>query len=212
MILAGLTGGIASGKSTVSNTLKAAGIFVVDADQVARDVVDPYLHADGLMRVIQEFGSQYLLSNGTLDRKSLGDLVFHNRECLDKLNHLMMPLIQDEAARQIRSAEYYGYTIIVFDGALICEMGDADKYRPLIVVRCTEEQQLDRLMKRNDLTYEQAMARIQAQMPVKQKIAMADFIIDTSGSKEESIKETKTTILCLKVYLRNQRMVAEGKR
>ncbi len=213
MIVAGLTGGIAAGKSTVSNILKKNGVFIVDADQVARDIVVP--NSSGLKAVIEEFGDDYLLSDGNLDRKRLGDLVFNNPESMAKLNAIMAPLLEEESNRQIRFAQYQGCDIIVYDGPLICEMGNADKYRPLIVVHCNEEQQIERLMKRGTghgpLTREQALVRINAQMPVSKKIAMADWLIDSSGTLEESVKQTETIYLCLKVLLRDQIMEAKTK-
>ena len=214
MIVAGLTGGIASGKSTVSSTLKKNGAFIIDADQVARDVVVP--GSKGLQLIVDEFSPFMLSEDGTLDRKRLGNLVFISPESMDKLNKIMTPLIEEETAKQIRCAQYHGCSIIVYDAALIAEMGHADKYRPLIAVRCTEEQQIDRLMKRGTghgtLTREAAIARINTQMSVAEKATMSDWIINSSGTIEESIKQTDTIYLCLRVLLRDQRIVSEGKR
>jgi len=210
MITFGLTGGIASGKSTVTKSLRANNVPVVDADIVARQVVEP--GTPGLAQVIQYFGPQFLLPDGSLDRIKLGNLIFADKTLRDVLNHVMLPLINDESALQLKKFHDEGHEIVGYDGALICEMGNADKYRPLIVVSCTQEQQIERLMKRNSLTLEAAMHRINAQMSVAEKIAMADIVIDTSGTIEESIKQTETTYLCLRIALRDQRMTKEGKR
>jgi|ERR1035437_2862093 dephospho-CoA kinase len=214
MILCGITGGIASGKSTVSKTLINNGVFIIDADQVSRDVVVP--GSKGLQLLIDEFGIEILSEDGSLNRKHLGDLVFDNSVLMDSLNKIMIPLIDEESSKQIRYAQYQGCSIICYDSALVCEFGHADKYRPLIAVQCSEEQQIERLMKRGtghgSLTREQAMARINAQMPVPEKVAMADWIIDSSYSIDYSIKQTETIYLCLKILLRDQVMVTQGKR
>lgn len=204
MITFGLTGNIAMGKSTVTKTLRAHNIPVVDADIVARQVVEP--GADGLAQIVESFGQEYLLEDGTLDRIKLGNLVFTNKDKRNVLNHIMSPLLNDESSLQIKKLHDDGHEIVGWDAALLCENGNADRYRPLIVVHCTQEQQLERLMKRNNLTQEQAMNRIESQMPVAKKIAMANYIIDTSGSIEYSIKQTENVYLCLKIELRDQKM------
>ena len=196
ILTVGLTGGIASGKSTVSKTFLQYNIPIVDADQVVRDVVVP--GSLGLKRVIDCFGDVYLNADGTLDRITLGKFVFDNPEELKKLNSIMMPLITEESNKQIDSFKKTEHSIIVYDAALIFEMGNADKYQPLIVVHCSPESQLERLMKRNGLTKEDALARINAQLPVEEKMRKATFLIDTNGSIESSIKQTEKIILALK--------------
>ena len=210
MITFGLTGGIASGKSTVTKTFRAHNVPMVDADIIARQVVEPGTR--GLALVIEHFGTEYLLEDGTLDRIKLGNLIFANKDQRDILDNIMMPIINEESSLQVKKLHDEGHEIVGYDGALICEMGNADKYRPLIAVHCTQDQQLERLMKRNNLTQEAAMHRINAQMPVAKKIAMANYTIDTSGTIEESVKQTETTYLCLRIMIRNQMMVAQGKR
>jgi len=196
MITFGLTGGIASGKSTVTKTFRAAGIPVVDADIVARQVVEP--GTTGLQMIVSTFGKEYLQEDGTLDRIKLGTLVFSNKAELDRVNQIMMPLINDESAAQIKKLHDDGHLIVGYDAALICEMGNSKKFRPLIVVHCPQDMQIVRLMSRNKLTRDEAMARIQAQMPVGEKMAMADFLIDTSGSVDQSVNQTKAIIEILR--------------
>ncbi len=210
MITFGLTGGIASGKSTVTKTFRTHNIPMIDADIIARQVVEPGSH--GLALVLHTFGEEYRLEDGTLDRINLGNLIFADKNQRDVLNSIMLPLINEESILQVKKFHDEGHEIVGYDGALICEMGNADKYRPLIVVHCTQEQQVERLMKRNSLTHEAAMHRINAQMPVSEKVSMADFIIDTSGTIEDSAKQAETTYLCLRIALRDQKMTAEGKR
>jgi dephospho-CoA kinase len=192
----GLTGGIASGKSTVSKTLLKHGIPTVDADIIARQVVEP--GTPGLVSIIKAFGDQYLNQDGTLNRIELGHLVFSDRVARHLIDNIMGPLIQDESARQLNKLHDAGHALVGYDAALICEIGNADKYRPLVVVACSPEAQLSRLMSRNSLTRQQAMDRIASQMPVERKVELADFVISTNGSIDESIKQTEACIELLK--------------
>lgn len=192
MITFGLTGGIASGKSTVTKTFRAADIPIVDADIVARQVVEVGTTGWGLIRAM--FGTEYLNEDETINRTKLGALVFNDKQALDSINAIMMPLINAESAAQIKKLHDAGHLIVGYDAALICEMGNSEKFRPLIVVHCPADTQLARLMSRNNLTRDEAMARIKAQMPVDQKMAMADYLIDTSGTIENSINQTKSII------------------
>lgn len=196
MLIFGLTGGICCGKSTVSKTFINNGIKVVDADQVARDVVKP--HTLGLVQIIDAFGLRFLKADGNLNRQALGTRVFSDPNAMVQLNTIMSPLIQEESAKQFDKLRQEGHTLVGWDAALLCEMGNAGKYRPLIVVSCKPEQQLERLMKRGlghgPLTREQAMSIIATQMPVENKVKLADYVIDTSGTIEQSMQQTETII------------------
>jgi dephospho-CoA kinase len=198
MITFGLTGGIASGKSTVTKTFRAAGIPIVDADIVARQVVEP--GTSGLGLVISAFGTQYLQSDGTLDRIALGKHIFANREARNLIDKIMLPLINAESNDQLKKFHEAGHVIVGYDAALICEMGNCEKFRPLIVVHCSRDTQVERLIARNSLTRAEALLRIEAQMAVEKKIALANYTIDTSGTIEYSIKQTEDIIQ----KLRNQ--------
>lgn len=189
MITFGLTGGIASGKSTVTKTFRYLGIPIVDADVVARQIVEP--GTVGLQAVVFAFGKEFLQSDGTLNRTKLGARVFADKKELDICNKIMGPLIVDESAAQIKKLHDDGAPLVGYDAALICEMGNSKKYRPLIVVHCPSDTQIDRLMSRNNLTRAEAMYRIEAQMPVEKKKALADYLIDTSDSIESSKYQTK---------------------
>lgn len=199
MITFGLTGGIACGKSTVTKTFRAHGIPMVDADIVARQVVEP--GTTGLTMIVETFGSQYLLADGTLNRSALASLVFSNQEAMNQLNHIMAPIIEIESNNQIGLFHYEGYPIVGYDAALIIEQGNAKNYRPLIVVSCPQDMQLARLMSRNSLTREEGMARIVAQFPVEAKVKLADFVVDTSGTVENSISQTEKIISALQGML-----------
>ena len=196
MITFGLTGGIASGKSTVTKTFRAHSIPMVDADIVARQVVEP--GTQGLEAVISAFGSEQRQEDGTLDRIGLGKLIFSDRAARHQIDIIMLPLINQESDRQIKKLHDDGAPLVGYDAALICEMGNSEKYRPLIVVHCSRDTQVARLMSRNSLTREEAMLRIEAQMAVEKKLALADYSIDTSGTVEYSIKQTEEIIQKLK--------------
>lgn len=198
MILFGLTGGIACGKSTVTKTFRANGIPVVDADEGARQVVEPGTIGHAMLQ--SYYGKEYFLPDNTLNRAKLGALVFHDEMAMKVLNAFMGPLIDQWVESQINFFSK-NYSIIGYDAALIIEKGNADKYKPLIVVSCPLEIQIERLIKRNNLTREQAQARIDAQMPVEEKIKLADFVIDTSGTIENSVNQTLEIISKLKAML-----------
>jgi dephospho-CoA kinase len=198
MITIGLTGGICCGKSTVAKTFIDHNIPVISADQVARDVVVP--GSLGLEQVIGLFGKKFLLPDGTLNRKTLGDLIFTDKEALRQIDAIMGPLIHHESQRQInvlhqnRNGLFDGPSIVCYDAALVVEYGRHHLFRPLVVAHCDQETQIQRLMKRGTghgpLTREEAMDRIASQLPMEEKIKMADYLVDTSSSIEHSIDQT----------------------
>lgn len=196
MITAGLTGGICCGKSTVTKTFRANNIPVVDADIVAREVVAP--GTIGLEKIISTFGKEFLQEDGTLDRTTFGKLIFSDPTSRSKLDHIMAPLIDAEATIQLNKFHDSGHPIVIWDAALIVEMGNASKYRPLIVVSCPQEIQIKRLMLRNNLSHSEAMSRINSQLSLEKKIALADYVVDTSKEIEYSISQTINIIEILK--------------
>lgn len=200
MITFGLTGGIACGKSTVSKTIIAEGIPIVDADLIARQIVEPGNFCWTAIKNV--FGPEYFLPDQCLDRKKLGALIFGNQEKRFLLDSIMGPALTQESRKQIQFQLDQGHQVVGFDCALIIEMGHAHLYRPLIVVECQALTQIDRLMKRNGLTREEAVLRINAQIPVAQKVAMADYVINTDGTVDQSIEQTKTILkkICLWHY------------
>jgi dephospho-CoA kinase len=189
-VIFGLTGNIATGKSFVSSLLMKALIPVVDADDCARNVQRPGSIA--LEQLTEAFGKEILLEDGNLDRPKLGEIVFGNIEPLKKLNEIMLPLIAAEAQWQIQLRINAGCRYVCYDAALLIEVGLAESFRPLVVVACEPEKQLERLIKRG-LTQDLALKRMASQMPTKDKIEVADIVIDTNGAKEET--EYQTTAL-----------------
>ena len=175
----GLTGGIAAGKSMVSQYLKDKGYEIVDADIVAREVVNK--GSDGLKKIVQAFGEEYLF-NGELNRAKLGAHVFGNQEELDKLNSIMLPLTKDEIDRRIAQSEK---NIIFVDGATIIESGMSERFDQLWLVEAREDIQLERLMKRDNLSKEAALKRINSQMPLAEKRKYAHVSLINNGDKLE---------------------------
>ena len=180
MMIIGITGGIASGKSTVSNYLIRCGYSVVDADQVARQVVAP--GTDGLKKIVQAFGPKILTDDGRLNRQKLGRVVFNSPDQLQILNKILQPLIRQKIIRQLTALQRADHQLIFLDAPLLFEQHyDALCYLVMVVVT-SPAIQLKRLMKRNQLTVEQAEARIKSQMPLATKEALADMVIDNDST------------------------------
>jgi dephospho-CoA kinase len=197
MLRVGLTGSIATGKSFVSGVLAGLGCRVVDADELARRVVEP--GTEGLRSVVEEFGADVLGDDGRLDRARLGALVFGDARRRERLNAILHPLIiaeQDALLRRWAEEEPRGVGVV--DAALLIESGGYKRFDRLVVVHCRPELQLERLMLRNRLSREEAERRIAAQMPQEEKLRYADFTVDTSGSFEETGARTEEVYKALR--------------
>ena len=187
-MLLGLTGSIATGKSTVAEMLKRRGAVVVDADQVARKVVEP--GSLGLNRIKETFGSEMLTADGQLDRAKLGELVFADEEARLRLNALLHPLIMDEMKRMTaESLDKDPKSIVIWDVPLLIEENLTQFVEQVIVVYVPQAIQLKRLMERNHLTKTEAIKRMQSQLSIEEKKKVADYIIDNSGSLEETERQ-----------------------
>lgn len=174
----GLTGGIATGKSTVAAEFRRHGCPVVDADEVAREIVEPGRPA--LREIVAAFGEGVLRKDGTLDRKTLGDLVFNDQQQLAKLNAIDHPYLRAAIEDALAAAKATAAKVVVGEIPLLYETHYEGSFDGVAVVTVPPTMQLERLMARDDLTQAQAQARIAAQMPLAEKIARADFIIDNS--------------------------------
>lgn len=190
MIKAGLTGSIAVGKTFVCNILRELGCYVLDADKTARKVVES--GSKGLASVVKHFGKEILLENGELDRKKLGATVFADKEKLELLNSIIHPLVIEKQNEWIREKEAQDPNgIAIVDAALMIESGGYKRFDKLIVVWCQPDIQFARLIERDKLSEDEAKRRIASQMPQEQKKRYADFLIDTSGTREETIARTE---------------------
>lgn len=179
MLRVGLTGSIGVGKSFVASIFAELGCHVLDADLTAREVVMP--GTAGLQAITQEFGEEILNTDGTLDRKRLGALIFADEDRRQRLNHILHPFIiarQDEILREWEREDPKGVGIV--DAALMIESGGYKRFDKLIVVHCRPEVQLERLMLRDKLSREEAERRINSQMSQEEKQKFADYLIDTS--------------------------------
>nr|XP_008111432.1 PREDICTED: dephospho-CoA kinase domain-containing protein isoform X1 [Anolis carolinensis] len=188
MFLVGLTGGIASGKSTVVAILQELGCAVIDADVIARQVVQPSFRA--YERIVHSFGPEIILENGELNREALGSIVFSQPEKRRLLNSITHPEIQKEMLKQILKYFLLGHRYVILDIPLLFETNTLTKFmKHTVLVYCDPQSQLSRLMKRNGLTQAEAEARIAAQLPLDQKVKMAKHVIDNSGDAEATRRQ-----------------------
>jgi dephospho-CoA kinase len=186
--LFGLTGGIASGKSTVGARLRMRGVPIIDADELAREVVAK--QTEGLRRIVETFGPWVLDPMGELDRKALARVVFSDEMARQKLNAVLHPRIAARTLERAAELSSDGEVLACYEAALIIENGLADAFRPLVVCACAEDVQVTRLRAREGLSQEDALARIRAQRPLAEKTAASDYVIDTSGPLEENARQT----------------------
>ncbi|MFH8631687.1 dephospho-CoA kinase [Streptomyces lydicus] len=180
MVKVGLTGGIGAGKSEVSRLLASYGAVVVDADKIAREVVEP--GTPGLAAVVEEFGEDVLTPDGTLDRPKLGGIVFNDPEKLKALNAIVHPLVGARSAELEASAG--PDAVVVHDVPLLTENGLAPLYDTVVVVDAAPQTQLDRLVRLRGMAEDEAKSRMAAQATREQRLAIADLVIDNDGPLE----------------------------
>ncbi len=183
VLTAGLTGGIGSGKSTVSRLLASYGAVVVDADLLAREAVTP--GTPGLARVVEEFGAGMLLADGSLDRPALGAVVFADPTALARLNAIVHPVVGARTAALVARAEEDGIQVLVHDVPLLVENGLVKAYDEVVVVATSPEVQLDRLVRLRGMSEADAGARIAAQAPLADKLAVATRVLHNDGTPAE---------------------------
>ncbi|MEN6413214.1 MAG: dephospho-CoA kinase [Veillonellales bacterium] len=179
MYIVGLTGGIASGKSAVSGMLREFGAYIVDADELARAVVLPKQPA--WLEIMARFGPSILLPDGSIDREKLGDIVFNDKTARQHLEDIVHPNIKARVLAEIKTASQQGKQIVVLDVPLLFEVGWQKLTDEVWVVYVDDSVQLQRLIKRNCLSAEQALARIHSQMQLTEKVRLANVIIDNNG-------------------------------
>lgn len=182
MLKVGLTGGIGSGKSAVSALLAEHGAVIIDADRNARAVVAK--GTPGLQRVVEAFGPEVLRPDGELDREAVGRIVFSDPEELARLNAIVHPLIAERTAQQTAQAQASGAGVVVYDVPLLVENGLQGRYDVVIVVAAQPETQLQRLTEQRGMTEADARARIAAQAPLADKVAVATHVIDNDGPRD----------------------------
>lgn len=185
----GLTGGIASGKSTVAALLRELGAPVVDADALAREVVAP--GSPGLAEIVARFGDQVLLPDGQLDRKQVGALVFGDDEARQALEAITHPRIAAAGQERLAALRAAGEPVAFYEAALIVEKGLQRGLDGLVVVAVPEPVQIERLRARDGIDAEAARARIRAQLPLADKVAAATHVIDNAGTRASTRRQVE---------------------
>ena len=183
----GLTGGIACGKTTVASMFGDLGIPVVDADALAREVVEP--GTPGLQRIVDEFGKGVVDQGGRLDRKKVGDLVFGDEEAREKLNAIMHPMIGAAGAAHMTALQESDAPYLLYEAALLVETRSYEAFSALIVVSAEESLQRLRLIARDGFSVSEANARIASQLPLARKIAVADYVVTNNGDLEATRRQ-----------------------
>jgi len=199
-----LTGGIATGKSVVAKLLADHGCFVQSADRVAHDLMTPGRAA--WHHIVAHFGTDILNPDRTLNRTRLGTIVFSSAQERQFLNRLIHPLVLAKKKTAIRTLEKKGtHKIFVSEAALTIESGFAPFFDKVIVLHCPERLQVERLMKRDGMTRREAWKRVRSQMPTVEKIKQADYLIETSGSADETAVQTERVYKNLLADFRKKR-------
>ncbi len=190
MLIVGLTGGVASGKTAISQVLKGEGAYIIDADQIARELVQP--NRPAWNELIRAFGKEILQEDGSIHRKKLADKVFADPKKRKRLNQILHPRIKEEMDRRTKEiGQKDPEAIVVIDAPLIVELGDQRDLDKLIVVASTQTQQIERLKERDGISPEEALRILSSQMPVEEKVKLADYVIRNEGSIEEAKKRGK---------------------
>jgi dephospho-CoA kinase len=191
MLRVGLTGGLASGKSFVGHALADLGCHLIQADELGHQVLLP--GAEAYDAVVNEFGEEILDQDALIDRRKLSAVVFGNPERLAKLSSLVHPPVIAREERMVAEiARSDPQAIIVVEAAILIETGSYKRFDRLIVAVCDQEQQVERAMKRDAYNREEVLARLSRQLPLEEKVRLADYVINTSGTKENTLEQVRT--------------------
>lgn len=185
----GLTGGIGSGKSTIARLFAEQGVPVVDADQIAREVVEP--GTAGLAAIVERFGAEILAPDGALDRKRLAERVFADEGARKELEAMLHPRIAQASMQRFAELASEGHPYAIYEAALLVENGSYRMMSALVVVTAREETQIARVMARDGLSEAEAEARVAAQLPLEDKVRVADYVIENDGSLEDARARTR---------------------
>jgi dephospho-CoA kinase len=189
MLKVGLTGGLASGKSFVGELLAGYGCFLIQADELGHAVLEP--DGEAYESIVREFGPDILEPSGRISRPALAARVFNNPERLAILNSLVHPFVfrrEDQLIAEFAARQPEG--IVVVEAAILIETGSYKRYDRVILVACREDQQIERALRRSGFLEADVRARLSRQMPFEEKRKFADFVIDTSGEKEDTVRQT----------------------
>lgn len=190
MFIVGLTGGIASGKSLVARVFKAMGAHIIDADRIVHELIAP--GEEAWKEIRDHFGNDILLPDGSIDRRRLGGIIFDDPKERQWLNACLHPRVFEVYLKLVRRImDRAPESVVVFDAALLIETGFHRRMDRTVVVYAEIEQQIERLVSRDGLTREQAMKRIESQMPLNKKREYADYVIENTGSREEAEQKAR---------------------
>ncbi len=190
MLTVGLTGGLASGKSHVGRQLEELGCLLIKADDLGHQALAA--GGEAYRPVVEEFGDGVLRPDGAINRRALAAIVFDRPDRLARLNAIVHPVVRDHTRRLVGEfAARAPHGIAVIEAAILIETGSYKNYDRLIVVTCSEQQQIERAMDRDGVTREEALSRLRRQLPLEEKIRYADYVIDTSGSREHTAAQTR---------------------
>jgi dephospho-CoA kinase len=190
MLRVGLTGGLACGKSFVGGALASYGCLLVQADDLGHQVLSP--NGEAYADVVREFGGGILTNTGEIDRRALAAQVFGAPDRLARLNSMVHPPVvrrEDALIAEFAAREPHGIAIV--EAAILIETGSYRRFDRIILVTCAEEQQVERAMRREGAVLGDVQARLSRQMPLEEKRKFADFVIDTSGEKEDTLRQTR---------------------
>lgn len=188
MPLIALTGGIASGKSTIARRLAEHGAVIVDADQIVRDVQGP--GSPVLAAIAAEFGDDVILADGSLDRAGLGSRVFGDADAVKRLNAIVHPAVREESKRRFEAAAGADPdAIVVYDVPLLAEARLADPWELIVVAHAPAEVRMQRLIALRGLSHDDAAARIASQVPDERRLALADVVVDTGGAVQDTLRQ-----------------------
>jgi dephospho-CoA kinase len=196
MLVVGLTGGIAAGKTLVADALRERGVPVMDADRSARAVVEA--GSSGLEQVVAAFGEDVLDGYYALDRKKLGELVFADPQARKTLESILHPLIAADLATRLAKLRREGTQLAVVDAALMIETGSYTNYAALVVVHADDDTRIQRLMVRDGLTRAEARQRLESQMPQQRKMELADYLIDNNGRIDDTLEQVNALLVELR--------------
>jgi len=193
----GLTGGLASGKTFVGRALADLGCYLIEADKLGHQVMLP--GAEAFDAILREFGPTILDAEGRISRRKLSGIVWNNPERLEKLNSLVHPPVQQrEEISMAEIAQADPDAIVVVEAAILVETGRYKSFERLIVVTCTAEQQMERALERGSYNKEEILVRLSRQLPLAEKLRVADYVIDTSGTKEATLEQVQKVYAALR--------------
>jgi dephospho-CoA kinase len=191
MLRVGLTGGLASGKTFVGRALVDLGCYLIEADKLGHEVMLP--GGEAYDAIVREFGPTVVDASGRISRRKLSGMVWNHPERLEKLSSLVHPPVQEREERQMAEiAQTDPRAIVVVEAAILVETGRYKSFERLIVVTCSAEQQMERALERGSYNKEEILARLSRQLPLEEKLRVADYIIDTSGSREATLGQART--------------------